>query len=83
MEVQVRVNSGGLAYSTEFNWKLISPGIVTPPALRHNNVVVFRYDEMDKFMLLWSSKSHLRLTDLNYENQCYCIYQLLYIKIVM
>ena len=31
MEVQVRVNTGGLVVGSVSNWKVISPGIVTWP----------------------------------------------------
>ena len=49
VELQVRVNTGVLAFSSEFNWNLMSPGINTAPTLRHNKVIVFKYDEMDNF----------------------------------
>ena len=31
VEVQVRVNTGGSVAGSVFNWKVISPGIVTCP----------------------------------------------------
>ena len=31
VEMQVRVNTGGLVAVSVFNWKVISPGIVTWP----------------------------------------------------
>ena len=31
VEVQVRVNTGGSVAGSVFNWKMISPGIVTWP----------------------------------------------------
>ena len=34
VEVQVRVNTGGLVIGSVFNWKMISTGIVTWPVGR-------------------------------------------------